>query len=269
MGLPTREQSALISPTAPGCVPQDHLESVLFSHLRSLGSARVELGTTLERIESRADGVQALVRGSDGASRDVHARYLVAADGAYSTVRDQLEIRMHGSQDILAAATALFRAPLWPLLTEHRYGIYSIGLPKPRACSSPPARATAGVTGSSSRPATAADGEPSAEQMTERIRLAAGVADLPLRLERLGSFSSAAQLAERFRQDNVFLVGDAAHRVTPRGGTGMNTAIQDGHDLGWKLAWVLRGWAHPDLLELLRARAPPGRRAQCRPLGRP
>jgi putative polyketide hydroxylase len=49
--------------------------------------------------------------------------------------------------------------------------------------------------------------------------------------------------------DGTFLVGDAAHRVTPRGGTGMNTAIHDGYDLGWKLAWVLRGWAEPELLD--------------------
>ena len=47
----------------------------------------------------------------------------------------------------------------------------------------------------------------------------------------------------------MFLIGDAAHRVTPRGGTGLNTAIRDGFDLGWKLAWVLRGWAHERLLD--------------------
>ena len=249
MGLPTREQSALISPTAPGCVPQDHLESVMFSHLRSLGPARVELGTTLERIECRPDGVRAIVRGSDGAAREVRARYLVAADGAYSTVRDQLGVRMHGSPDILGAATSLFRAPLWSLLTEHRYGIYSIGLPEAEGVFLPAGPGDRWGYGYFVPPGDGASAEPSPEQMSERIRRAAGVADLPLRLERLGSFSSAAQLAERFRHGNVFLVGDAAHRVTPRGGTGMNTAIQDGHDLGWKLAWVLRGWAHPDLLE--------------------
>jgi putative polyketide hydroxylase len=249
VGLPTREQSALISPTAPGCVPQDHLESVMFSHLRSLGPARVELGTTLERIESRPDGVRAIVSGSDGEPREVRARYLVAADGAYSTVRDQLGVRMHGSQDILGAATSLFRAPLWSLLTEHRYGIYSIGLAEAEGVFLPAGPGDRWGYGFFVPPGDGARAEPSPEQMSERIRRAAGVADLPLRLERLGSFSSAAQLAEHFRHGDVFLVGDAAHRVTPRGGTGMNTAIQDGHDLGWKLGWVLRGWAHPDLLD--------------------
>jgi hypothetical protein len=60
-------------------------------------------------------------------------------------------------------------------------------------------------------------------------------------------------LADRFRAGNVFLAGDAAHRVTPRGGTGMNSAIRGGHDLGWKLGWVLRGWAGPELLDTYEA----------------
>jgi putative polyketide hydroxylase len=45
------------------------------------------------------------------------------------------------------------------------------------------------------------------------------------------------------------IVGDAAHRMTPRGGTGMNTAIHAAHSLGWKLGWVLRGWAPASLLD--------------------
>jgi putative polyketide hydroxylase len=67
-------------------------------------------------------------------------------------------------------------------------------------------------------------------------------------IERLSTFTFAAQLAERYAQGRCFLVGDAAHRATPRGGIGMNTAIQGAFDLGWKLAWVLRGWASTELL---------------------
>jgi 2-polyprenyl-6-methoxyphenol hydroxylase-like FAD-dependent oxidoreductase len=51
------------------------------------------------------------------------------------------------------------------------------------------------------------------------IRAAAGVPDLTVEIEDVRSFASAAQLAARFREGRVFLTGDAAHRVTPRGGT--------------------------------------------------
>ena len=68
---------------------------------------------------------------------------------------------------------------------------------------------------------------------------------------------SFATWLERFRDGRVFLIGDAAHRVTPRGATGMNTAIRDGYDLGWKLAWVLRGWAGPALLDTYEAERRP------------
>ena len=87
-------------------------------------------------------------------------------------------------------------------------------------------------------------------------------------------------LADAIPGGDVFLVGDAAHRVTPRGGTGLNTAIRDGFDIGWKLAWVLRGWADERLLESYeRERRPvaefntrtllPRRRLDPRHLGRP
>jgi 2-polyprenyl-6-methoxyphenol hydroxylase-like FAD-dependent oxidoreductase len=95
------------------------------------------------------------------------------------------------------------------------------------------------------------------ERIAELIELGAGVEGLRPRIERIGSFTFAAQMADAFRRDSAFLIGDAAHRVTPRGGTGMNTAIHDGYDLGWKLAWVMRGWAGEDLLDTYEAERRP------------
>lgn len=82
-----------------------------------------------------------------------------------------------------------------------------------------------------------------------RIRTAAGVPELEPRIEHIGRFQYVAELAARFRVESAFLAGDAAHRLAPRGGTGMNTAIRDGHDIGWKLACVLKGWAGDELLD--------------------
>ena len=136
---------------------------------------------------------------------------------------------------------------MWRLVGEHRYGIYSVEHPEGAGVFLPAGRGDRWGYGLW---VDARDlGTWTAERFVERIRVAAGIADLDVSIERTGAFSFAAQLADRFRAGNVFLAGDAAHRVTPRGGTGMNTAIRGGHDLGWKLGWVLRGWAGPELLD--------------------
>jgi putative polyketide hydroxylase len=89
----------------------------------------------------------------------------------------------------------------------------------------------------------------SEDQLVLRIRTAAGVPDLPVRVLEQRRFTFSAALAAHFRSGDAFLIGDAAHRVTPRGGTGMNTAIADGFNLAWKLGWVLKGWAPGALLD--------------------
>jgi putative polyketide hydroxylase len=253
-GIPTREQSALVSPTAPGCVPQDHLERVLLDHLRSLAGARVHLHTEVVDVEEGPEGVEVALRDlPSGNLSTVRARYLVAADGAHSRIRKALGIEMRGPDGLAHVVTAVFRAPLWAIVGDYPHGIYSVS--HPEGTFLPAGRGDRWVYGTKVDPREIEDYTP--QRLARLIRAGAGVDDLEVSIERTGAFSFAAQLADRFRARNVFLAGDAAHRVTPRGGTGMNTAIRGGHDLGWKLHWVLRGWAGPELLDTYEAERRP------------
>jgi putative polyketide hydroxylase len=254
VGYPSQEHSRVLSPVQPACVAQDEVEPLMHAHLGDQPGARVSLGTELTGIWAGADGVRAALRDvRTGRVRSVRARYVVAADGARSPVRGALGIELLGAEDVMVGSTTLFRAPLWDVVGPHRHLIYSVtreGAP-----------GTFLPTGQSDRwlfgLRTEAGREPTDREAVELVRLGAGVPDLPVRVEGSRSFSAAAQLAERFRLGRVLLAGDAAHRVTPRGGTGLNLALHDGFDLGWKLAWVLRGWAAPDLLDTYEAERRP------------
>jgi 2-polyprenyl-6-methoxyphenol hydroxylase-like FAD-dependent oxidoreductase len=244
VGLPTKEHAAVLSPTAPLAVPQYHTEAALVDHARSLG-ARVEFGAEVLRIGVDESGGEALVRDGEG-TRVVRARYLVGADGAHSLVRDAAGIEMVevGEEDDTSVGVQ-FAAPLWEVAGEPRYGIYPIIHPEVPGIFVPSGQGDQWVFGSDASLMEALTDE----EATRLIRIAAGVPDLEPAIQKITTFAFTAAIAERFSEGRAFLVGDAAHRVTPRGGTGMNTAIADGRDLGWKLGWVTAGWAGRELLE--------------------
>ncbi|HVQ13602.1 MAG TPA: FAD-dependent monooxygenase, partial [Vicinamibacterales bacterium] len=86
-------------------------------------------------------------------------------------------------------------------------------------------------------------------RMIELIRAGVGQPDLPVRIDGYSRWRATADVAEKFQDGRVFIIGDAAHLMPPNGGFGGNTGIHDAHNLAWKLAMVIRGHAHPRLLD--------------------
>jgi hypothetical protein len=76
---------------------------------------------------------------------------------------------------------------------------------------------------------------------------------MPMELVDIAPWRAEANWAERLQVGRVFLAGDAAHVVPPNGGFGGNAGVQDAHNLGWKLAAVLKGEAGPKLLDTYEA----------------
>jgi putative polyketide hydroxylase len=253
VGYPTRAQSAVVSPTRPACIPQNELEPILQEHLASLPAARLQRGVEVIAVDSRDDEVEVQVRDAGGI-RSILARYLIAADGVRSTVRAALGIGTSGPGHLSTSMAVRFRAPLWDVVGEHRHVIYFL-----------PGNRAALPVGHRDRWLYARPWDPRRERLDDlteedlvrEVRLASGVGDLEPRIEDRSTADYGVALADRFRERSAFLIGDAAHRLTPRGATGMNTAIRDAHDLGWKLSWVLRGWAGDALLDTYEAERRP------------
>jgi putative polyketide hydroxylase len=252
LGLPTKEQAAVLSPTAPLCAPQHHMEAVLLAHARAFG-VEVAFGQKVLRVDVGDEGTEALIQDGES-SRVVNARYVIGADGAHSIVRSALGIDMAGPGEVDSVAVSVaFSAPLWDVVGERRYGLYPIVRPDISSVFVPSGAGDHWVFGIGDDLVDSIE----APELTRLLRTAAGVPDLQPRIHQIRTFKFAAEIADRFRSGSAFLIGDAAHRGTPRGGTGMNTAIADGYDLGWKVSWVLKGWARRELLDTYEAERRP------------
>jgi 2-polyprenyl-6-methoxyphenol hydroxylase-like FAD-dependent oxidoreductase len=79
---------------------------------------------------------------------------------------------------------------------------------------------------------------------------AAGTRDIEIEVKTIKKWSMHAQVAASYfdKYGRIILVGDAAHRFPPAGGFGLNTGVQDAHNLAWKLAAVLKGHCPSALL---------------------
>jgi putative polyketide hydroxylase len=248
LGYPTREEAATVSPTYPAWTPQDHLEPLLRAHVSGLASARLWFDMQVEDAQQDDEGVTVTVQHPVSGRMPIRARYVIGADGAHSTTRATMHVSMEGRDDLAEFHRIEFQAPLGRLVGDRRFGLYVITNPDAAGVLVARGRGDRWGFAREWRPGEARIVDAHDDELIELLTRAIG-APTTLMVEHRSAFSFAAQIAQTYRNARVFFVGDAAHRMTPRGGTGMNTAIQDAYDLGWRLAWVLRGWATAELLE--------------------
>jgi 2-polyprenyl-6-methoxyphenol hydroxylase-like FAD-dependent oxidoreductase len=223
--------------------PQDEHERLLVDRLQQMGVS-VERSTELLGYTESADGIDARLRGPDGAETPVHARFIAGCDGAHSKVREVLKSGFPGGTypQVFYVADVDGDGPafngdlnvdledadflaIFPLADKGR--IRLIGAIGPN------------------------EGK-NLDQLTFEDISDRAVKSLRLQVSKVNWFSVyhvSHRVTEHFRKGRAFLLGDAAHIHTPVGGQGMNTGIGDAINLAWKLKAVLAGKAEDTLLD--------------------
>lgn len=227
-------------------IEQSKTEAILAERLNKV-AADIRWGAELlEVLTEKPDGVSVTYRDASGQVESLSGAYLVGCDGAQSTVRDQLGLAFEGDTEekTFYVADVRIDSPLinkkegymnltakgfellFGLKDDHHYRIIGV---VPEEHKGREDLAFADLCG------------------TIKNELKTPV-DFPEEIW-FSTYKVHSRMAGSFVQGRCFLAGDAGHIHTPAGGQGMNAGIQDTYNLAWKLAFVLKGKASPDILE--------------------
>lgn len=222
-------------------IPQHELEPVLASVLEERAPGALRMRHRLVDFAQHSDGVTLSLATPSG---DVTfaAAYVLGCDGGRSTVRERLgvEVRGHTLEQRYTLVDLVCDLDVgnprdYPYLAYFGDREEWMVLVRQPHCwrfvfPLPPGRS-----------------EPTSDELRDKARHFIGEVD---ELKVLGSnvYTVHHRVASSWRRDRVFLLGDAAHLITPMWALGLNTGVLDASNLPWRLAWVHRGWASPDLL---------------------
>ena len=243
-------------------IPQYVTERILREELAMHG-VQVERGIRVTAFEQDSDGVTATLDG-DGGKQTVRVRYLVGADGAHSAVRKALGLTFEGAafseQYMLGDIEVDWSVPRgWAVRSMHQTDGTTDDL---LVCIPLPGRGRYRMsmlvpddlaTGSGAADGVAHGFEGSRAPELHHIQAVLDRLSPEPTVARNLRWSSVFRISHRivdaYGRGRVFVAGDAAHIHPPTGAQGMNTGIQDAHNLAWKLALALSGDAAPGLLD--------------------
>ena len=223
-------------------IPQSGTEELLVQRLAECG-VEVEWETELVSFIEGEHAVEVRLRGPDGAETTCTTPWLVACDGAHSTVRHQLGVEFTGESLPTTFQIADVRLDVDFPQDEGRTYLGRHGV-----CMLLPIGSTT-HTRIIATASSDAEGDPTLEQIQELLDVA-----LPMKVAAsdpiwLASFRIHERVLGCFRHGRVFLAGDAAHTHSPAGGHGMNTGMQDAFNLAWKIGLHRRGLGGDPLLD--------------------
>ncbi|MFJ6063617.1 FAD-dependent oxidoreductase [Streptomyces tendae] len=242
---------ARFSPSSWCLCSQNDLEPELLTHAVNLGGD-LRFGTELLSFEADTEGVSAIVKSREtGEHTTIRADYLVAADGPRSPVREQLGIGQSGPGDLFHNVSVTFRSRrLADVVGDRRFIVCYLTEENADGALLPVDNRENWVFHAPWHPEQGETVEDfTDERCAAHIRRAIGDPDLDVEITGRAPWHAAQRVARSYRSGRVLLAGDSAHEMSPTGAFGSNTGIQDAHNLAWKLAAVLEGWAGEGLLD--------------------
>lgn len=220
---------------------QPELEQVLRARLLDSRHVTVALGVSLVSLSQDEDKVTAELQTQGGQSQQVHARYMVGADGANSLVRRLLGQEFKGKT--FAEDWLVVDAKQLPTPIDHVEFICDPRRPTPHMV----------APGGRQRWEFKLSMGETREQMehpdTVARLLRPWTKGQDIEIERVAVYRFHARVAEKFKVGRVLLAGDAAHITPPFVGQGLVSGLRDAANLAWKLAWICHGRAQPSLLD--------------------
>jgi len=250
-----------LSPETVARCTQDLSEPVLLNAIRERGGSAF-FHTELVSFTQNEKGVTAHIRNRDTGERSViRADWMIAADGARSMIREDLNAETVGKGTLGNLLNIYFEADLAEFVRGREFSLLLIKEPGLTGMLATINNADRWVFHLYYDPSKGESPEDfNATKVVALLQQAIGLPGLKIRIISILPWQPTEKVLVNMRHGRIFFAGDAAHVMTPYGGKGANTGVQDAHNLAWKLAMVINGTADSSLLDSYSAeRQPVGR----------